>query len=296
MVSLVDEQGALSAGWRGGELFRYVYRPGESQLEAPRPYFHPVRTLGGVPVTAYRPADHVWHKGISWALSTVDDENFWGGPTYLRDRGYVQLDNDGTQRHTGFDRLDPSGDRIGVTENLDWVTQAGELMFTERRRFSVRVHPDLGAWQLAYRSEMTNASGGKVSFGSPTTRGREAAGYGGLFWRGPDSFVGGAVVSPAGSGGDELMGTRGPWLGFVGDGATVVFRDHVANYNHPTQWFVRTGEFAGICPAPFYDTEHEVAAGEKLSLRYDVLIADGLRDGDACARLADCAATSDLLT
>jgi hypothetical protein len=293
-LSLAHEADVLVIAWQGKELFRYVYRPGEPRVESPRPYFHPVRTLGGTLVTEYRPDDHLWHKGISWALSNVGDENFWGGPTFQRGKGYVQLDNNGTQRHLGFNLIGSSGGLIDVDERLDWETQAGEQMFTERRRFSVRTHPDLDAWQLAYWSEMTNISGKKVAFGSPTSRGRPAAGYSGLFWRGPRSFLAAAVVGPQGSGGEESMGARGPWLACAGSGSTVVFRDHVTNFNHPTPWFVRTGEFAGICPAPFYDTDHDVAAGETLSLRYDVLIADGQRDAEGCAALAEVAGRSDL--
>lgn len=302
-LGLVHEQNrALVARWRGAELFRYVYQPWEPQLEAPKPYFHPLRTLGGDLVSLYRPHDHVWHKGISFSLCNVGDENFWGGPTYVRDRGYVQLDNDGTQKHVGFSRLDATPEQLDVVQDLEWLTQSGRLMFTEVRRFSVRAHPDLGAWQLAYSSQMRNTSGETVTFGSPTTRGREAAGYSGLFWRGPRSFSGGVVVTPDGTGGDELMGSSGPWLAFVGrhDGAgvgsTVVFRDHESNYNFPTKWFVRAGMYAVVCPAPFYDTEHDLASGATLSLRYDVLVADDVRDVTACGRLAEKAARTDLLT
>lgn len=302
-LSLVHEHNrALSARWRGTELFRYVYQPWEPQLESPRPYFHPVRTLGGDLVSLYRPHDHVWHKGISWSLANVGPENFWGGPTYLRGEGYRQLDNNGTQKHIGFSRLDASSAQIDVVEELDWITQSGQKMFTEVRKFSVRAHPEAGAWQLAYATEMRNTSGQGVIFGSPTTNGREAAGYSGLFWRGPRSFSGGIVVTPEGSGGDELMGWQGPWLGFVGrhDGAsvgsTLVFTDHPTNYAHPTKWFVRSGVFAVVCPAPFYDTEHEVEAGGTLALRYDVLIADDVRDVAGCAELAKLAAETDLFT
>jgi Methane oxygenase PmoA len=302
-LSLVHEQGrSLTVRWGDGELFRYVYHPWEPQLEAPKPYFHPLRTLGGDLVSLYRPHDHVWHKGISWSLCNVGEENFWGGPTYLEGVGYEQLDNDGTQKHLRFARLDSAPERVDVAEDLEWITQSGERMFTERRRFSVLAHPGLGAWQLAYSSEMTNTSGRTVTFGSPTTRGREAAGYSGLFWRGPRSFSGGIVVTPDGTGGDEQMGRRGPWLGFVGrhDGAgvgsTLVFRDHESNYCHPTQWFVRSGMYAVVCPAPFYDTEHDVAAGGTLALRYDVMVADEVRDVGGCGRLADEAGRHDLLT
>lgn len=292
-LSLVHEHNrALSARWRGAELFRYVYRPWERQLESPRPYLHPVRTLGGALVSLYRPHDHVWHKGISWSLANVGPENFWGGPTYLRDQGYRQLNNNGTQRHLAFPRLDATPERIDVTEELDWIAESGQAMFTETRKFSVRAHPGDGVWQLAYSTEMTNTSGERVAFGSPTTNGREAAGYSGLFWRGPRSFSGGAVVIPEGTGGDELMGWQGPWMGFAGrhdgsgTGATLLFADHPSNYNHPTKWFVRSGVFAVVCPAPFYDTEHDVEPGDTLTLRYDVLIADDIRDAEGCAALA----------
>ncbi|WP_406050560.1 DUF6807 family protein [Kribbella sp. NBC_00889] len=30
-----------------GELFTYVYRATDRQLESPRPYFHPIRTVEG---------------------------------------------------------------------------------------------------------------------------------------------------------------------------------------------------------------------------------------------------------
>ncbi len=305
-LSLLHEQDrALVVRWHDSDLFRYVYRPWEPQLESPKPYFHPLRTLGGDLVSLYRPHDHVWHKGISLALCNVGTENFWGGPTYTRAaQAYQHLDNNGEQRHTGFEQLEVTGDgeQVRVVETLDWISQAGQKMFTERRSFAVRPHPEQGAWQLSYSSQLINTSGATVDFGSPTTKGREAAGYSGLFWRGPRSFSGGVVVTPEGTGGDELMGCSGPWLGFVGrhDGAgvgsTLVFRDHETNYNFPTKWFVRSGMYAVVCPAPFYDEEHPVADGEALELRYDVLIADDVRDVDGCAELAKTAGDHDLLT
>src|SRR5215475_6892483 len=78
------------------EILTYVYRPDTPRLESPKPYLHPLRTLDGSLVSAYRPHDHVWHKGIAWSLPNVGPANFWGGVTYTRDRGYVQLPNDGS--------------------------------------------------------------------------------------------------------------------------------------------------------------------------------------------------------
>jgi len=115
----------VSARWGDHELFRYVYRPANPQLESPRPYFHPVRTLRGDEVTIYRPHDHVWHKGIALSLPHVGPENFWGGPTFRAGR-YVQLPNDGAMHHESFDPIADNGTddhRVGrLDQRLRWVT------------------------------------------------------------------------------------------------------------------------------------------------------------------------------
>ena len=69
---------------------------------------------------------------------------------------------------------------------------------------------------LTFETTMTNVSSADLTIGSPTTRGRENAGYGGLFWRGPRSFTGGTLLAPDFAGGEEVRGSRGPWMGFVG--------------------------------------------------------------------------------
>ncbi|MFL6143968.1 MAG: PmoA family protein [Labedaea sp.] len=294
-LRLVEEhQLALRISWQGRELFRYVYRPWDAALESPRPYLHPVRTLGGDLVTIYRPHDHVWHKGIALSLPNVGPDNFWGGATYRRDGGYQQLPNNGTMRHDGFDRLDATDRIIHIEQGLTWVTEQGEAVFTERRRLAVTVDASAGSWTLAFATALHNVSGAEVVIGSPTTEGRPNAGYGGLFWRGPRSFSGGEVYAPGITGGDELMGIRAPWLGFRGRHddhgrtSTLVFVDAQDNPGHPTQWFVRSGIFACVCPAPFFDEEVPVAPGGRLGYRYAVVIADG-DDGDAAAaeRLAE---------
>src|SRR6188472_3381039 len=92
-------------------LAEYVFRPDHPTFESPRPYLSPIRTPGGELVSLYRPHDHVWHKGIAWSLPVVGDENFWGGPTFVRGQGYLQLANNGSQVHRSFDAIpDAAGD------------------------------------------------------------------------------------------------------------------------------------------------------------------------------------------
>ncbi|RZS68142.1 methane monooxygenase PmoA-like [Agromyces ramosus] len=278
-------------------LAEYVFRPGHPTFESPRPYVSPVRTLGGELVSLYRPHDHVWHKGIAWSLPVVGDENFWGGPTFVRGEGYVQLANNGEQRHVAFeadeatDAAEPASGTQRAVERLEWVTQGGEMIFAEERVLAASALGE-DAWLLAFETRMTNTADRDIPIGSPTTRGRGNAGYGGLFWRGPRSFTGGHVLAPGVAGGDELRGTRAPWMGFTGrhDGSggasTIVMVDDPGNLQHPPQWFARSEEFACLCPAPFFSEEHEVAPGDALVLRYGVVIADGAGDPDRAAGLA----------
>lgn len=277
----------------GREVTRYVYRPWDAQLESPRPYFHPLRTLGGDLVSLYRPHDHVWHKGIAWSLPNVETENFWGGVTYRRGVGYAQFDNDGSMDHEEFDHLSVADDTLRIAERLRWHTQGGEAWFTERRRLAVGLLPQHDAWVLLFETAMTNVRGERISIGSPTTEGRENAGYGGLFWRGPRSFSGGRIHAPGVTGGDELMGTRAPWLGFTGQHddhgrwSTLAFVDAPDNDERHTQWFARTGIFACVCPAPFFSEEVPVEDGETLTRRYAVVIADGDREPAGVEKLAE---------
>ncbi|GAA3908498.1 PmoA family protein [Microbacterium invictum] len=261
------------------ELLRYVFMPDSPALESPKPYLHALRTRAGRVVSLFRPWDHVWHKGIAWSLPVVDDENFWGGPTYVQGQGYVQLPNDGTQAHRTVVAVE-EGDVARFAHDLEWITEDGRRLFTERRELTARVI-DAGAWALTFATAMTNVTAAPIVLGSPTTKGRENAGYGGLFWRGPRSFTDGTLVTAAGTGsGSDLRGQRHEWMGFAGrhdeidETSLLVMVDAATNPHHPPQWFARSEEFAALNPAPFFSDEFTIAPSETATFRYAVGIAD----------------------
>jgi hypothetical protein len=281
----------VSAGDVG--LFTYVYRPGTPRLESPKPYLHPIRTLAGDVVSLFRPHDHVWHKGIAWSLPHVGEHNFWGGPTYVHGRFYVQLPNNGSAVHAEMRDLSAGDGSARLAHRLDWSSQQGAPVIAEERELSARlVEGDAGTWVLRFATSMRNLSGAPLAFGSPTTKGRENAGYGGLFWRGPRAFTGGTLQSPDGTGGDDLRGTRAEWFAFRGrhDGnggaSTIVVVDDRGNPRHPPQWFARTEEFACLNPAPFFSEELELADGDTIAFRYAVVVAAGDRGEEGTKALA----------
>lgn len=273
-----DEVLVVSAG--DVELFEYVHRPSSAAFEGPKPYLHPLRTLAGDVVTAFRPHDHRWHKGLQMTATDVSGENFWGGVSYVRDEGYVALPNVGSMRHEDFTIAEVEGE-VRCDERLSWHTEAGEHWVDEARELTVRDVED-ESWTLEFATALTNVRDTPLVFGSPTTNGRELAGYTGFFWRGPRSFTNGEVIAADGGSGEEMMGRAARWLAYVGQhdevdrSSTLLFIDHPDNKN--TQWFVRTSMFAAVNPSfAFFDTV-ELDPGDVLRLRYRVVIANGAWD------------------
>jgi len=280
-------------------LMAYTYNPTDVQFESPRPYVHPVYTLGGDLVSLFRPHDHVWHKGIAWSLPNVGPDNFWGGATYLRDGGYQSLPNNGSMLHTAVVEATVTAAQAVFSHDLLWESQSGAGLISERRTLTVNLSETPGAWVLGWSTSMTNVSEAPIVIGSPTTEGRDNAGYGGLFWRGPRSFTDGTLFSPDGPGGDELRGTRHPWLGLTGQHddaggySSIVMVDSTENPRHPPQWFARSQMFGCLNPAPFFSEEFTLEPAATVDFSYAVVIADGAAEGARANELA--AAGQDVL-
>jgi hypothetical protein len=256
-----------------------------------------VNTLGGNTVTIFRPHDHPWHHGIAMTcahLSAMDSgsshrpaENFWGGATYVRDQGYVQLDNNGRIEHLAWDEMGCDGERITLGESLRWITHDGQAWLAERRNMAVHeVSTDESYWCLDFSTTLINIAAHPLLFGSPTTAGRPLAGYGGLFWRGPRSFLDGKILAAGGLQGPDVMGRPAPWLAFVGRHdamapagdapvSTLLFLDQPGNLRYPNKWFVRNDPYGCVSFAFTFDEEYALEPGEPLAMRYRIVIADG---------------------
>lgn len=280
-----DLGSALSISMHDTELLRYTYRGDTVPFECPAPYLHPLRTLDGHVVSAYRPHDHRWHKGLAMTISHLSGDNFWGGNTYVPDApgsGYIALPNVGSLRHVAFEQFTAGPAEVRFVERVSWISAGGDQWIDERRTVAVRdVDTAAGSWVLEFGTELTNVRGERLDIGSPGAFGREAAGYSGLFWRGPREFARGTILAADGLEGPGVMGRHAAWLAYTGrhdvvDAAsTLTFDQDPGNADSPARWFVRDEPFPAVNPSLAFDAEIALEPGDTLRRRYRVVVATG---------------------
>ena len=292
----------LEAAHNGRPLFTYTYLPQTDPFETPKPHLHPVRTLSGNLVTVYRPHDHLWHHGIAMTFAHISNgqgpsQNFWGGNCYVHPDGYKRIPEQvGRQEHQEWEQIECHATRgLRLRHRVRWVSYAGEPWIDETRSLALSEVAEAGEhggwWALDFATTLTCVSPNPLVFGSPTTHGRSNAGYGGLFWRGPRSFMKGEILAAGNLSGPETMGQRAPWLAYIGrhdgtDGpaaaesptvsrSTLVFSDYPESFRYPTKWFVRDEPYGCASFAVTFDEEHTLHEGQSFALRHRIVVADG---------------------
>lgn len=287
----------IKVAFKDQELFRYDYSNAMDQKLCPKPEFHPIKTLQGDVVTCNKPFDHIWHQGLSMTSAEVSGQNFWGGPSYDEEEGYVDKDNWGSQEHVKM--LAVSIDKkVGTfSHQLNWLTMNKEHWFDERRKVSFEIISN-DVWKLTFSTALKNVFTKELVFGSPTTKGRPNAGYGSFFWRGPREFEGQNIFTSEGLGiddslsgrargrameavADEAMGKSADWLAFTSqhDGSmnysTLIFKDCPTNPNYPNKWFVRNKPYACVSYSFMFDEKFPLQPNDTLNLSYDLYICNG---------------------
>jgi hypothetical protein len=256
----------------GGEL---------DPILAPRPYLHPVRTIGGTVVTDVMPADHRWHLGVSVALQDVEGWNFWGGRTYVRGQGYVRRDDHGRIEHAGFVHRDDTG----FAERLRWLAPGGQLLLAEQRIIRARLVER--GWELEIITTLSNATDRPVRLGSPATNGRTGAGYGGLFWRLPPTPKP-HVRTAAAAGEHAVHNSVAQWLAWIdhASGFTLVFTG-TDETSRTDPWFVRIEDYPGVGSQFAARDPLTVPTGGAATRGMRALVADGVLDDEAAQTWAD---------
>lgn len=263
----------------GRPVADYVDQPNIDPVRGPRPFLHPVRTLGGVVVTDVLPADHPHHLGVSVAMQDVSGHNLWGGRTYVRGVGYSWLDDHGDIVQTRWrERTDHR-----LSADLRWRTGDGTTLLTEERVVTARELPGRDdAWVLEIEYTLINPNPRPVTLGSPGTNGRPGnAGYGGFFWRAapgtPEVFTAKTEVEA------EVNGSFAPWVALRESAPQSAYTLIFSGLGEGDHWFVRATEYPGVCVALAFTEVRRLAQGDRLRRRHRIVVADGALTVDEAA-------------
>lgn len=240
---------------------------GTIATSSPRPYLHPVRTLGGTVVSAHHPGDHGWHCGVGVAIPDVDGVNCWGGRTYVEGLGYAWRDDHGSVELVHAEQHDTMS-----AEALVWRGPDRAVVLREDR--TLRWRAVASGWELSWSSSFRTPGDTPVHLGGPGSNGRAGAGYGGFFWRFAECT--GVVVRTADAEGETAVhGSVEPWITWsaVFDGGPATIRIEAVDHHDP--WFVRAEEYPAIGSALAWDTPAVVQPGEPLVRSFRATITDG---------------------
>jgi len=219
----------------GGQPFTsYIY---PQSLE--KPVLYPIRSASGVVVTRGYPleprpgehTDHPHHVGHWFNYGDVNGYDFWGNstetPANLKPKTGVIVQKAVTRAQGG----DKQGE---LTVTADWIIPDGTVLLHEQSRFifsgapGVRTIDRATTWTAADKAVTFNDTK-EGAFGIRVARSLEA----------PE----GRYIGSDGKTGDDVWGTRGPWMGLVGDveskPITIAIFNHSCSYGFPTAWHAR---------------------------------------------------------
>jgi len=236
----------------------------------PKPFIHPLRTPAGHCLSLAEPYDHLWHRGLWFAYKFVNGDNFWE----------ENVDH-GVQRATSVPEISHQGDdQVSIRMNLAWKQPGtGDTVLAEDR--SISYSPGESVDMFNWVTSLTAQRDVVLDRTPYTTWG----GYGGLSFRGSRSWAVERYLLPEAATPDRPAGQRGAWCDLSGklDGGAnlsggIAMLDHPENIRYPTPWYAGGGSGTFINAALLFHEPLSLAAGEKLRLRYRVLVHDGVWD------------------
>lgn len=247
--------------------FRYAY------TGAPKPYAHPVTTPAGHVMTIFEPHDHVWQRGLWFAIKFVNGDNYWEENAPF-----------GTQETEPYPEtiVTPEGAFL-LRTTLRWRAPGGDEALRERRTITWSLKGD--ACQIDWQTELTMLRETVLERTPYTTWG----GYGGLTFRGTRGLDRVRFLTPAGAL-ETMTGERAPWCDLSGrlDGglrlsAGFALLDHPSNPRHPTPFYSHQAPVNFLNAAFLFHEPMTVAEHATLRLRYRVLVHDGTWEADRLA-------------
>ncbi|MBT8045087.1 MAG: PmoA family protein [Verrucomicrobiae bacterium] len=246
-------------------LWRLVADPKD-----PKPYIHPLRTMKGKELTAFRPKDHPWHHGLWWSWKFINGVNYWEeNPKTHKSAGCTELLSA---------KFQTAGDFSATADlSLSYHLPDGPSLMTEQRQLKISAPDQEDAYWIDWTSVFNAGEKGVLLGRTPLpgeAGGKSYGGYAGLSAR--------LVLDPEGwdirsnHGRISAKGFHGKtacWVDFSSKGAGITIFDHPKNLRTPSPWYIHDRKpMSFFSPSILYKQSLTLAAGESLTLRYRILV------------------------
>jgi hypothetical protein len=245
-----------------------------------RPYFHPVSAAKSI-LTCVDPPDHPWHLGLWFCWKYINGINYW---EYLDDfkserTGYKSAGI----TEIKYISLENGNDFSAKIEmNISYHPDSENEVLTEKSLINISSLSDDGSYYIDYDNLYTAVADEVILDRTPVQKepgGRTWGGYAGLSVRFSQDFTDPFIIAADDS--VDYKKNRWVYMGFntlTGDKAGISIIQDPEFTTRNTSWYIiRTPEipFFYYSPAVIYDGPITLKKGEKLHLKYRVLIIPG---------------------
>jgi len=228
------------------------------------PYLFPLNgPVSGSSVTSMR--NHPWphHTSLFFGCDRVNGGNYW-------QEGFER----GRIVSLGAQIVEGKGRRVVITDECIWKRPDAEAPVIDRRTITISA-PSQTLYQLDFDIEMEMLMDVTIEKTNHSLFSVRVDG---------DLSVdqGGTMINAEGMTSEKAtFGVRSPWMDFYGTRKTgiegIAILQHPSNPWYPSPWFTR--DYGFLSPTPMYwpenDKETNLRKGEKLKLRYRVLVHAG---------------------
>ena len=275
LLAQKQEVSAVKVGDRidvviGGQFFTSYYFLQNEKY----PFFFPVNgPVSGATTTMMRNGMYPHHSSLFFGCDMVNGGNYWQEGL---ERGRIVS--------VGARITEAKGERVVIEDECIWKRPDAGAPIIDRRKITIS-SPSRELYQIDFDIEMEMLMDVTIL---KTNHSLFSARID------PDLTVtqGGVMVNAEGKSGEkETFGTRSPWMDCNGKRKTgtegIAIMQHPSNRWYPSPWFTR--DYGFMSPTPMFWPENgektELTKGEKINLRYRVLVHAGNAEEAGIARL-----------
>ncbi|MDP2337392.1 MAG: PmoA family protein [Bacteroidota bacterium] len=243
-----------------------------------KPYFHPLSTIDGSVLTGLRPDDHPWHRAIWFSWKFINGINYWE-----EDRATGKSEGITELKSVRYNLTKQFGAEFNL--ELTYHPPTGNDLLKEKRSVHMSAPAGDGSYFMDWESTFTALADEVVLDRTPLLNepeGKSYGGYAGFSARLNNQLWDVKVINDSGET-EQLHGKASRWMiyeakNLKGQSVAMTIFDHPANLNHPNKWFISNDPetpFYYFSPAVIFDSKLILKKGEKLHLKYRLLVSTG---------------------